>query len=150
MSQFLTELGKGFAYMGRQYPIMVGSTEYRLDLLFYHTKLKCYVVIELKVKNFEPEYTGKIGFYVTIVDKLVKDDTDKPTIGILLCKDKDVIVVDFALQSINKPVGVSTLKYTELTDDVKGALPSLDEMQDELLKFEKELLKKEGNEDKLS
>ena len=138
MSQFLTELGKGFAYMGRQYPIKVGSKEYRLDLLFYHTKLKCYIVIELKVREFDPDFTGKLSFYVTIVDELIKDKTDKPTIGILLCKDKDDVVVDFALKGINKPIGVGKMLYTELTDEVKQALPTLKELQEELINFERD------------
>jgi predicted nuclease of restriction endonuclease-like (RecB) superfamily len=140
MAQFLTELGKGFAYMGRQFPIKVGSKEYRLDLLFYHTKLKCYIVIELKAKEFSPEFTGQLGFYVTIVDELIKDSTDKPTIGIMLCKNKEDIIVDFALKSINKPIGVSTLKYSELSDAVKEAIPTINEMQEELLKYERKLL----------
>jgi len=137
MAQFLTELGKGFAYMGRQYPIKVGTKDFKIDLLFYHTKLKCYVVIELKVREFEPDFTGKLVFYTTAVDKLIKDETDKPTIGILLCKDKDDIVVDFALENINSPIGVGKMKYIELSDEVKAVLPSVEELQEEIRNFGK-------------
>ena len=137
MAKFLTELGKGFAYMGRQYPIKVGTKDFKIDLLFYHTKLKCYVVIELKVREFEPDFTGKLVFYTTAVDKLIKDETDKPTIGILLCKDKDDIVVDFALENINSPIGVGKMKYIELSDEVKAVLPSVEELQEEIRNFGK-------------
>ncbi|MCL2062768.1 MAG: PDDEXK nuclease domain-containing protein [Candidatus Cloacimonetes bacterium] len=138
MAQFLTELGKGFAYMGRQYLLKVGSKEFRTDLLFYHTKLKCYIVIELKMREFDPDFTGKLVFYVTTVDKLLRDETDKPTIGILLCKDKDDIVVDYALESLNRPLGVGKFTYTELADEMKAVLPTLEEFQDELMNFENE------------
>jgi len=138
LTDFLLELGKGFSFMGRQYPIKVGSTDFRIDLLFYHTILSCYIVIELKVKKFEPDQSGKIGFYVTAVDELIKKPKDNPTIGILLCLDKDDVVVDFALKSLNSPVGVSKFRYTELADEVKAVLPSLEELQNELMKFEKD------------
>jgi len=136
MTEFLTELGKGFAYMGKQYPIKVGTKEYKIDLLFYHTILRCYIVIELKTKDFEPDFAGKLAFYITSVDKLIKNPVDNPTIGILLCKGKDDVVVDFALEGICKPMGVGTLSYTELSEQIKDALPSLEELQNELHKFE--------------
>jgi len=139
ISQFLLELGIGFAYMGRQFPLKVGESEYRLDLLFYHTKLKCYVIIELKTREFEPEYVGKLNFYITAVNELVKDVNDKPTIGILLCKNKDNYKVQFSLKDINNPIGVSTFRYIELEDDIKEALPSVEDLQNELLSFERTL-----------
>jgi|ERR1035437_671028 predicted nuclease of restriction endonuclease-like (RecB) superfamily len=126
ITQFLLELGKGFAYMGRQYLIVVGGKEFRTDLLFYHTKLKCYVVIELKVTEFEPEFLGKLNFYLTAINTLIKADDDKPTIGILLCKNKNDIVVDFTLKDINKPMGVSRFTYKELPAEIKNALPSIE------------------------
>jgi predicted nuclease of restriction endonuclease-like (RecB) superfamily len=136
ISKFLFELGKGFAYMGRQYLLRIGSKEYRTDLLFYHTKLKCYIVIELKFKDFEPEFVGKLNFYVTAVNELVKDDLDKPTIGILLCKTKDNFEVEFALKDINKPIGVSEFNYTQLPDEIKNGLPTIEQFEFELNKLE--------------
>lgn len=136
ISQFLLELGKGFAYMGRQYLLKIGKKEYRTDLLFYHTKLKCYVIIELKTTEFEPEFIGKLNFYVSAINELEKDTTDKPAIGVLLCKNKDNYEVEFALKDINKPIGVSTYHYTELADDIRKALPSDKELENELLKFD--------------
>ncbi len=134
ISNFLLELGKGFAYMGRQFLINVGGKEFRTDLLFYHTKLQCYIVIELKVTEFEPEYLGKLNFYLTAINELVKSDFDKPTIGILLCKTKNNLVVDFALKDINKPMGVSEYSYTELSEEIKNALPTLEQLKNELNK----------------
>ena len=138
ISQFLLELGKGFAYMGRQYRFKIGNKEYRSDLVFYHTKLKCYIIIELKVTEFEPEFIGKLNYYISAFNELVKDENDQPTIGILLCKNKDSYDVEFALKDINKPIGVSSYQYTELIDDVKEALPSEEELQNELRNFDSE------------
>ena len=126
IAHFLLELGKGFAYLGRQFEINVGGEVFKTDLLFYHTKLKCYVVIELKVTKFKPEYVGKLSFYLTAIDRLVKDTSDKPTIGILLCKNKNNVVVDFALQDINKPIGVSEYSYTQLPENIKNTLPTIE------------------------
>jgi len=138
ISHFLPELGIGFAYMGRQFSLKVGKKEYRTDLLFYHTRLKCYVIIELKTIEFEPEFVGKLNFYITAVNELIKDEHDKPTIGMLLCKNKDNYEVEFSLKDVNNPIGVSTFHYTELADDIKAALPSAEELQNELLNFERE------------
>ena len=132
ISRFLLELGKGFAYMGRQFVVNVGGKEYRTDLLFYHTKLKCYIVIELKVTEFEPEFLGKLNFYLTAINSLVKADDDKPTIGILLCKNKNNVVVDFALKDINKPMGVSEFTYTQLPNEIKEAMPTLEQFTQQL------------------
>ena len=136
ISKFLLELGKGFAYMGRQYLLKVRTKEYRTDLLFYHTKLKCYIVIELKFKDFEPEFVGKLNFYVSAINELVKDDSDKPTIGILLCKTKDNFEVEFALKDINKPIGVSEFNYTQLPEEIKNELPTMEQFENELSKLE--------------
>ena len=138
ISQFLPELGIGFAYMGRQFSFKVGRKDYRTDLLFYHTRLKCYVIIELKTKEFEPEFVGKLNFYISAINELVKDNHDKPTIGMLLCKNKDNYEVEFSLKDVNNPIGVSTFHYTELSDDIKAALPSVEELQNELLTVERE------------
>jgi len=138
ISHFLPELGIGFAYMGRQFSLKVGKKEYRTDLLFYHTRLKCYVIIELKTIEFEPEFVGKLNFYITAVNELIKDEYDKPTIGMLLCKNKDNYEVEFSLKDVNNPIGVSTFHYTELADEIKAALPSAEELQNELLNFERE------------
>ena len=132
ITRFLLELGKGFAYMGRQFTVTVGGKEYRTDLLFYHTKLKCYIIIELKVTEFEPEFLGKLNFYLTAIDKLVKETDDKSTIGILLCKNKNNVVVDFALQDIRKPMGVSEFTYKQLPKNIKQALPTLEQLTQQL------------------
>ena len=134
ITQFLLELGKGFAYMGRQFELNVGSKNFRLDLLFYHTKLKCYVIIELKTKEFEPEFVGKLNFYLSAIDELVKDENDKPTIGILLCKSKDNLIVEFALKDMNKPIGVSEFMFNELPLNIQKEMPTVEELENELFK----------------
>ena len=136
ISKFLLELGKGFAYLGRQFQLKIGKKDYRTDLLFYHTKLKCYIVIELKLKEFEPEFIGKLNFYISAINELVKEPNDQPTIGILLCKTKDNFEVEFALKDINKPIGVSEFKYTQLPENIKQGLPTLEELENELRRIE--------------
>ena len=140
ITQFLLELGKGFAYLGRQFTITIGGKEFKTDLLFYHTRLKCYVVIELKVTEFEPEFLGKLNFYLSAVNRLVKADDDKPTIGILLCKSKNNLVVDFALQDINKPLGVSEYTHTQLPAELREALPTIEELTEQLNKEDERIL----------
>jgi predicted nuclease of restriction endonuclease-like (RecB) superfamily len=136
ITKFLLELGKGFAFIGQQYHLEVGETDYYIDLLFYHTRLKCYVVIELKNTKFIPEYAGKLNFYLSAVDSLVKQEEDKPTIGILLCRDKNNFETEFALRDINKPMGVSEFQLTEmLPDELKSSLPSIEEIENELKKI---------------
>lgn len=132
ITRFLLELGKGFAYMGRQFIITVGGKDFKTDLLFYHTKLKCYIIIELKVTEFEPEFLGKLNFYLTAVDELVKEPDDKTTIGILLCKHKNNVVVDFSLKDINKPMGISEYNYTQLPSTIKRALPTVEQFTQQL------------------
>ena len=133
ITQFLLELGKGFAFMGRQYPLEVAGNDYYLDLLFYHVTLKCYVVVELKNRQFIPEYAGKLNFYLSAVDSLLKKADDQPTIGLLLCRDKNNIEVEFALRDLNKPMGVSEYTLVEtLPDNLKGALPTVEEIEQDL------------------
>ncbi|GHB68905.1 PDDEXK nuclease domain-containing protein [Persicitalea jodogahamensis] len=131
--KFLLELGKGFAFLGQQYHLEVAGNDYYLDLLFYHTKLKCHVVIELENTRFIPEYAGKLNFYLSAVDTLVKEPDDKPTIGILLCRDKNNVEAEFALRDLNKPMGVSEFQFTEvLPDELKSSLPTVEEIEEEL------------------
>ena len=133
IQQFLLELGKGFAFIGRQYHLKVGNRDNYLDLLFYHTKLKCYVVIELKNTAFEPEYAGKLNYYLSAVDSYLKDPTDNPSIGILLCRNKDNIEVEFALRDISKPIGVSQFELTRIVpDNLKSSLPTITEIEQSL------------------
>jgi hypothetical protein len=133
VTKFLLELGKGFAFIGKQYHVAVGETDYYIDLLFYHVKLKCYVVIELKNTKFIPEYAGKLNFYLSAVDSLIKSPSDNPTLGILLCRDKNNFEAEFALRDINKPMGVSEFQLTEiLPEELKSSLPSIEEIEQEL------------------
>lgn len=139
ITQFLLELGKGFAFIGRQYHLEVAGNDYYIDLLFYHVTLKCYVVIELKNRRFIPEYAGKLNFYLSAVDSLLKRSDDQPTIGLLLCRDKNNIEVEFALRDMNKPMGVSEYTLVEtLPDNLKGALPTVEEIEQDLQKLQGE------------
>ncbi|MBK9573069.1 MAG: DUF1016 family protein [Rhodoferax sp.] len=133
ITQFLLELGKGFAFIGRQYHLEMAGNDYYIDLLFYHVTLKCYVVVELKNRKFIPEYAGKLNFYLSAVDSLLKREDDQPTIGLLLCRDKNNIEVEFALRDMNKPMGVSEYTLVEtLPDNLKGALPTVEEIENDL------------------
>lgn len=133
ITQFLLELGKGFAFIGRQYHLEIADNDYYIDLLFYHVTLKCYVVVELKNRKFIPEYAGKLNFYLSAVDTLLKRDDDQPTIGLLLCRDKNNIEVEFALRDMNKPMGVSEYTLVEtLPDNLKGAMPTVEEIESDL------------------
>ncbi len=133
VTNFLLELGAGFAFIGRQKALQVGSRDFFLDLLFYHTTLHCYVVVELKTVEFEPEYTGKLNFYLKAVDEQLRGERDEATIGILLCKSRDRVVVEYALSDIHKPIGVSKYELTQsLPDNLKSSLPSIEELEAEL------------------
>jgi predicted nuclease of restriction endonuclease-like (RecB) superfamily len=133
ITQFLLELGKGFAFIGRQYHLEIAANDYYIDLLFYHVTLKCYVVVELKNRKFIPEYAGKLNFYLSAVDSLLKREDDQPTIGLLLCRDKNNIEVEFALRDMNKPMGVSEYTLVEtLPDNLKGAMPTVEEIENDL------------------
>ncbi len=141
ITDFLIELGKGFAFVGRQYHIKVSEKDYYIDLLFYHLDLRCYVVIELKAGIFKPEFAGKLNFYLSAVDTLVKRKDDNPTIGILLCKKKDRVEAEFSLRDINKPIGISDYQLTKaIPDNIKTKLPTVEQLENEL--SEKENKKK--------
>jgi predicted nuclease of restriction endonuclease-like (RecB) superfamily len=133
ITQFLLELGAGFAYIGRQVPLQVGERDFFLDLLFYHTRLHCFVVVELKTVDFEPEFAGKLNFYLKAVDEQLRGEGDQPTIGLLLCKSKDRLVAEYALSDIQKPMGLSTytLSHT-LPEALRGQLPSIEQLEREL------------------
>jgi len=121
----LIELGKGFSFVGNQYKINVGEQEFFIDLLFYYLELRRYVVVELKTNSFKPEYAGQIGFYVTAVDEILKKEQDNPTIGLLLCRDKDRLTVDYSLKSINAPIGVSSFEIKKyIPQDILEKLPT--------------------------
>lgn len=133
IQKFLLELGKGFAFVGRQHHLEIANKDYYIDLLFYHIKLKCYVVIELKNAEFHPEYAGKINFYLSAVDSLLKNNDDRPTIGILLCREKNNIEAEFALRGMTKPIGVSEFEMTdELPENLKTSLPTVEEIEETL------------------
>lgn len=133
ITSFLLELGAGFAYIGRQVQLNVGERSFFPDLLFYHTKLHCYVVVELKTVEFEPEHAGKLNFYIKAVDEQLREEGDQPTIGILLCKGKDKLVAEYALSDIHKPIGVSEYQLTQsLPDDLQTSLPTVEEIEAEL------------------
>ena len=133
ITQFLIELGAGFAYVGRQVPLPVGDSDFFLDLLFYHLHLRCYVVVELKTVDFQPEFAGKLNFYLTAVDETMRTEADGPTIGLLLCKNKRGLVAEYALRDINKPMGVSTYTLSQmLPDSLRNKLPSIEALQQEL------------------
>ncbi len=149
VTQFLLELGAGFAFVGRQRLLDVDGDEFFLDLLFYHLKLRSYVVIELKATKFKPEHLGQLGFYCTAIDAQVKAPDDAPTIGLLLCKTKRELVVEYALRSSNSPIGVSEYRLIEsLPKDLEASLPSIKRLEEELSKLpaprSARLLKKAG------
>ena len=135
IQHFLLELGSGFAFVGRQVPLEVGDQDFVLDLLFYHLKLRCYVVIELKAVPFAPAFVGQLNLYLSAVDDLLRHPDDKPTIGLLLCRDKNRLIVEYALRDLNKPIGVAeweTRLVEQLPDDLKGSLPTVEEIEAEL------------------
>jgi len=135
IQRFLLELGSGFAFVGRQVHLEFASHDYYLDLLFYHLELRCYVVIELKAVPFDPAFVGQINVYLSAVDDLLRHPDDKPTIGLLLCRSKDRIVVEYALRDLKKPIGVAGWETTiveELPENLKGSLPTVEELEAEL------------------
>ncbi|MDE5874768.1 MAG: PDDEXK nuclease domain-containing protein [Muribaculaceae bacterium] len=133
ITKFLLELGEGFAFVGHEYKLNVGQTEQFTDLLFYNLKLRCYVVIELKVVKFEPAFLGQLGMYVTAVNHLLKTDQDNPTIGLLVCKTKDDVLAQYSLEGYNLPIGVSQYQLDKLLpDNFKSTLPSIEEIESEL------------------
>ena len=129
ITKVLLEFGKGFAYVGHQYHLEVAGEDYYIDLLFYNIKLKCYVVIELKVGEFKPEYAGKLSFYLTAIDEQVKEVNDNPTIGLLLCKNKNNVIAEYTLRDMNKPMGVSEYRIKDyLPENLQNELPSIEEL----------------------
>lgn len=137
ISKFLIELGKGFAFVGSQVPIEVDEEEFFMDMLFYHIKLHCYVVIEIKSTKFRPEHAGQLNFYLTAVDEVMKSDLDNPTIGILLCKSHNKVVAEYALKNVNSPIGISNYELTQaVPKDLKSSLPTIEEIEFELTKVE--------------
>jgi len=130
ISKLLLELGTGFAFLGNQYYLEVGGEDFYLDLLFYNVNLHCYFVIELKTGTFKPEYAGKLNFYLSAVDELLKKDGDNPSIGLILCRDKNKTVAEYALRDMTKPIGVSEYKLTEyLPKELEKALPSVEDIE---------------------
>ncbi|WP_446808511.1 PDDEXK nuclease domain-containing protein [Methylomonas sp. 2BW1-5-20] len=133
VTEFLLELGAGFAFVGRQVLLDVGGDEFFLDLLFYHLKLRCYVVIELKTGAFKPEHLGQLGFYLTAVDRQIKDEHDSPTIGLLLCKSKNKVVAEYALSDKTQPMGIAEYKLLEsLPAELQTSLPSIEAIEQAL------------------
>lgn len=135
IQKFLIELGQGFAFMGRQYPFTVEGEQFYIDLLFYHVKLRCFVVVELKAKAFKPEDVGKLNFYLSAVDDMIKHPTDNPTIGILLCKDRNKVIAEYAFRGIDRPMGVveyETMLTKAIPEELKSSLPTVNEIEAEL------------------
>jgi hypothetical protein len=139
IQKFLLELGEGFAFIGRQHHLEVDEKDYYIDLLFYHVKLRCYVVIEIKSREFDPRDTGQISFYLSAVDDTLKHPDDKPTIGILLCKSKRKLTVEYALRKNLNPIGVASYEtklVESLPKNLKSSLPTVEEIEAELGKHE--------------
>ncbi|MBD5533831.1 MAG: DUF1016 domain-containing protein [Lachnospiraceae bacterium] len=137
ITQFLLELGKGFAFVGRQKEIIVAGKARKIDMLFYHIPLKCYIVVELKVKSFEPEFAGKLNFYVNAVDELMKTHDENPTIGLLICKNMNQTEVQWAFQGIRTPMGVATYDKVKMKE-IEKQLPSVEEIQARIERAEEE------------
>jgi len=130
IQSFLLELGVGFAFMGSQYRLDVSGRDYYIDLLFYHTKLHCHAVIDLKMGDFDPSYAGMMNFYLSAVDDLLRTSGDQPSIGIILCKSKDKVVAEYALRNVTTPIGISSFQLMEaLPTDLRGSLPTIEELE---------------------
>ncbi|HEY9887777.1 MAG TPA: DUF1016 domain-containing protein, partial [Candidatus Obscuribacterales bacterium] len=130
---FLLELGVGFAFVGSQYHLAVGGEDFYIDLLFYHFKLRCFVVIDLKMGDFQPEFSGKMNFYVSVVDDILRQPGDGPTIGIILCRSKSKAIAEYALRDMQKPIGISTHRTAKaLPDPLQQQLPSVEVLEKEL------------------
>ena len=133
VTKLLLELGTGFAFLGNQYHLNVGGDDFYLDLLFYHLKLRCYVVIELKTGEFKPEYAGQLNFYLSAVDGILKAEEDNPSIGLLLCKTKNDLVAEYSLKDVSKPIGVSEYRVTGvLPEELRDKLPSVEDIQNRI------------------
>jgi predicted nuclease of restriction endonuclease-like (RecB) superfamily len=135
ITDFLLSLGKGFSYIGKQYHLEVGNQDFYIDLLFYHYKLRCFVVVELKIDDFKPEYVGKLNFYLSAVDDLLRQKEDLPSIGLLLCSSKNNTIVEYALRDVSKPMGVASYSVNkQLPDNLKESLPTEKELKNILEK----------------
>ena len=138
ITSFLLELGTGFSYIGRQVHLKVGDSDFYIDLLFYHVKLHCYVVVELKTEKFKPDFAGQLNFYVTAVTRDLKSQEDNQTIGILICKDKDNVVAEYSLANISQPIGISKYEISKLLEkEYKSSLPSIEEIEQSIKDIEK-------------
>ena len=139
ITRFLLELGSGFAFVGRQYRLEVNGDEFFIDLLFYHTRLKCYVVVELKATAFKPEHAGQLNFYLAAVDAQVKAEDDNPTIGLLLCKTQNRLVAEYALSGIDKPIGIAEYELVRaLPEPLVANLPTVEQLESELSDWQDE------------
>lgn len=138
LERFLLELGQGFAFVGRQIHVVVGDQDFFIDLLFYHLRLRCYVVIDLKKGPFKPEYAGKMNFYLAVVDEKFRHATDAPSIGLILCQDRNQVVAEYALRGMTKPIGVSEYELTRaLPKKLRSALPTIEQIEAELATSER-------------
>lgn len=137
LEKFLLELGQGFAFVGRQYHLDIGERDFYIDLLFYHLKLRCYVVIDLKRGEFKPEYAGKMNFYCSVVDDQLRHESDQPTIGLILCQQPNRILAEYALRGMDKPIGVSSYELTRaLPSELETSLPSIEQIEQELARVD--------------
>ena len=133
ITKMLLELGKGFAFVGRQVPVMAGGKELFMDMLFYHLKLRCYVVVELKACEFDGAFTGQLGVYVSAVNHQMRTEFDNPTLGLLICKTKDNVMAQYSLESSSQPIGISEYELSQLLpENIKSELPSIEEIQEKL------------------
>ncbi|MEW6738105.1 MAG: PDDEXK nuclease domain-containing protein, partial [Acidobacteriota bacterium] len=133
ITKFLLELGAGFAFVGQQYHLEIGGDDFYIDLLFYHLKLRAYIVIDLKAGKFKPEYAGQINFYLSAIDATLKHPNDNPSIGLILCKDKNKVVAEYALKDMSKPIGISEYQLmAAVPEPLKTSLPSIEELEAEL------------------
>ena len=136
ITDFLLELGSGFSYLGKQVHLKVGESDFYIDLLFYHVKLHAYVVVELKTEKFKPEFIGQLNFYVTAVNKQIKTEKDHQTIGILICKDKDNVVAEYALADVSQPIGIAEYQLKQLLEqEFKHSLPTIEEIENGLADY---------------
>lgn len=132
MQKFLLELGQGFAFIGKQYQLCVGGDDFYIDLLFYHLKLRCFIVVELKTTSFQPEYAGKLNFYLNVVDAVLRHSSDQQTMGILLCKTPNKVVVEYALKNIGSPLGISEYQLVgSVPENLRGDLPTIEDIEQE-------------------
>lgn len=145
LEKFLLELGQGFAFVGRQYKVEVGDEDFFVDLLFYHLRLRAFVVIELKKGKFKPEYAGKLNFYCNVVNDRLKQPTDQPTIGLILCQERSRLLAEYSFAGIDKPIGISTYELTRaLPKEMRSALPTVEEIEAELAEMVKQKPKRTG------